>query len=139
MSNLDAVVIGAGPAGLAAAQQLASAGLRTLVLDKGDTIGAVWRGHYDRLHLHTPRAHSSLPGMPLPKAYGGYPSRTQFADYLEAYARRFDIKLVFGTAVDAVGVIVAPSGQLRQISLGARRVAELAGHFLSEDISRRAA
>lgn len=102
MSSPDAVVIGAGPAGLAAAQRLGGAGLQSIILDQGDAIGAVWRRHYDRLHLHTPRAHSGLPGLSMPKAYGRYPSRTQFVDYLESYARRFDLRPVFGTPVETV-------------------------------------
>ena len=102
MSSPNAIVIGAGPAGLAAAQCLAAAGLGTLILEKGDAVGAVWRRHYDRLHLHKPRSQSSLPGMSLPTAYGRYPSRTQFADYLTDYARRFGLRPVFGAMVEAV-------------------------------------
>jgi thioredoxin reductase len=98
----DAVVIGAGPAGLAAAQRLNASGLRSLILDKTDAVGAVWRRHYDRLHLHTPRAHSALPGLPIPAAYGRYPSRAQFVDYLEAYARKFNLNPTFNAPVGAV-------------------------------------
>ena len=102
MMGPDAVVIGAGPAGLAAAQRLRASGLRSVILDKGEAVGSVWRRHYDRLHLHTPRAHSSLPGLPLPAAYGRYPSRAQFVDYLEDYARRFDLNPTFNAPVAAV-------------------------------------
>jgi putative flavoprotein involved in K+ transport len=48
----DAIVIGAGPAGLAAAPMLKQAGAEVVVVDKADAIGASWRAHYDRLHLH---------------------------------------------------------------------------------------
>ena len=102
MQSPDAIVIGAGPAGLATAQCLRSAGLAPIILDQADAVGAAWRRHYDRLHLHTPRAHSSLPGMALPAAYGRYPSRAQFVAYLESYAERFDLRPIFGTQVEAV-------------------------------------
>jgi len=102
MSAADAVVIGAGPAGLATAQQLRAAGFKPIILDKADVVGAVWRRHYDRLHLHTPRSLSGLPGMPIPAAYGRYPSRAQFVAYLESYAKTFDLEPVFKTAVRAV-------------------------------------
>ncbi|QRP62734.1 hypothetical protein I6J77_11370 [Rhodanobacter sp. FDAARGOS 1247] len=46
-------------------------------LEKAATVASVWRGHYDRLHLHTDRGHSSLPGMPMPRGYPRYPSRAQ--------------------------------------------------------------
>ncbi|MGP0093615.1 MAG: NAD(P)-binding protein, partial [Xanthobacteraceae bacterium] len=75
MSSTEAVIIGAGPAGLASAQQLLAVGVRPLIFDKADAVGAVWRRHYDRLHLHTPRSLSALPGLPIPATYGRYPSR----------------------------------------------------------------
>ena len=102
MSAADAVVIGAGPAGLAAVQQLQAAGLKPIVFDKADAVGAVWRRHYDRLRLHTPRSLSGLPGLPMPASYGRYPSRAQFVEYLESYAAAFGIKPMFNTAVRAV-------------------------------------
>jgi cation diffusion facilitator CzcD-associated flavoprotein CzcO len=98
----DAVVIGAGPAGLAAAQRLNASGMKSLILDKTDAVGSVWRRHYERLHLHTPRVHSALPGLAIPSAYGRYPSRAQFVDYLESYARKFKLNPTFNAAVGAV-------------------------------------
>jgi cation diffusion facilitator CzcD-associated flavoprotein CzcO len=98
----DAVIVGAGPAGLAAAQRLQSRGLKPLLLEKADQVGAAWRRHYDRLHLHTPRIHSSLPGLPMPRAFGRYPSRAQFVEYLETYAERFGLKPAFSTRVESI-------------------------------------
>jgi cation diffusion facilitator CzcD-associated flavoprotein CzcO len=98
----DAVIIGAGPAGLAAAQRLNVSGLKSLILEKAEAVGAVWRRHYDRLHLHTPRIHSALPGLAIPSAYGRYPSRAQFVDYLESYAQKFNLKPTFNAPVAAV-------------------------------------
>jgi cation diffusion facilitator CzcD-associated flavoprotein CzcO len=71
-------------------------------LDKADAVGSVWRRHYDRLHLHTPRIHSSLPGLRIPSAYGRYPSRGQFVDYLESYAKTFKLTPAFNAPVAAV-------------------------------------
>jgi cation diffusion facilitator CzcD-associated flavoprotein CzcO len=98
----DAVIVGAGPAGLAAAQRLQGQGLKPLLLEKAEAVGSAWRRHYDRLHLHTPRLHSSLPGLAMPRAYGRYPSRQQFVDYLESYAARFKLKPTFGAPVGAI-------------------------------------
>jgi thioredoxin reductase len=102
MSAPAAIVIGAGPAGLASAQQLKAQGLEAVVLESAESVGASWRRHYDRLHLHTPRSISSLPGLALPSAFGRYPSRAQFVDYLETYAAKFSLEPRFGATVSAV-------------------------------------
>jgi cation diffusion facilitator CzcD-associated flavoprotein CzcO len=102
MENLDAVIIGGGPAGLATAASLQMHGLRAVILDSADKVGSVWRRHYDRLHLHTDRGHSGLPGLAMRVACGRYPSRSQFVEYPELYAMRFDIKPVFNANVRAV-------------------------------------
>src|SRR5437870_5552097 len=101
-STPDAIIIGAGPAGLACAATTRAAGLNVAVLEKAGTVGSVWRQHYDRLHLHTDRNHSGLPGLPMPRDYPTYPSRAQVVDYLENYAARFDIRPVFNAEVSRV-------------------------------------
>lgn len=102
MPRFDIVVIGAGPAGLACAASARAAGLTAIVLEREATVGAAWRRHYDRLHLHTDKAHSSLPGLPMPRDYPKYPSRTQFIAYLEEYASQFGIDPVLGFEVSSV-------------------------------------
>src|SRR5690348_3445478 len=99
MFTPDVIIVGAGPAGLACAVAMRTAGLSATVLEKAGTVGPVWRLHYDRLHLHTDRDHSGLPGMPMPRDYPSYPSRAQVVEYFEAYARRFDIRPHFNTNV----------------------------------------
>ena len=101
-NSVDAIIIGAGPAGLATAAALRARGLSAAILEKSDAVGAVWRRHYDRLHLHTDRSHSGLPGLSMPSAFGRYPSRAQVVEYLENYAAKFDLKPVFDAPVRAV-------------------------------------
>ena len=98
----DAVIVGAGPAGLATAHAFSALSLAAVVFDKADVVGAVWRRHYDRLHLHTPRLHSGLPGLPLPRVYGRYPSRANVVEYLEAYAARLAVRPTLSTPVSTV-------------------------------------
>jgi cation diffusion facilitator CzcD-associated flavoprotein CzcO len=100
--NPDAIVVGAGPAGLACAAMMKAGGLDVAVLEKADRVGAVWRRHYDRLHLHTDRKHSGLAGFAMPATYPLYPSRAQVVDYLERYTARFDVKPVFGATVSRI-------------------------------------
>ena len=96
---MDAIVIGAGPAGLAVGACLQRAGVPFLILEQADGVGATWHGHYDRLHLHTPKSLSALPYLPFPKSYLRYPSRAQMIAYLEEYADHFGLQPRFGQHV----------------------------------------
>jgi len=102
LQHPDAIIVGAGPAGLACAVTMRAAGLDVIVVEKADTVGAVWRRHYDRLHLHTDRKHSGLPGMDMPQTYPLYPTRGQLVEYLESYAARFDIRPVFNATASRI-------------------------------------
>lgn len=88
---LDVLVIGAGQAGLAMGYYLSRLGLRFELLEAGPAIGQVWRDRYDSLTLFTPSQYNDLPGMPFPKARDLYPTKDEVADYLAAYAERFEL------------------------------------------------
>lgn len=75
------------------------AGLEPILLERASCVGATWRTHYERLHLHTAKHHSALPYIPLPASYPTYPSRLQVIDYLEAYARQFQLKIHYNQNV----------------------------------------
>ena len=87
----DTLIIGAGPAGLAVAACLAQRGRRSLVIERADQLGASWRAHYERLHLHTVKEKSALPGLAFPAHYPRYVSRQGVVDYLSQYARHHAI------------------------------------------------
>ncbi|MGW7515236.1 flavin-containing monooxygenase [Streptomyces sp. NPDC054796] len=95
-------VIGAGPGGLATAAALRARGISTVVLEKSDSVGASWRAHYDRLHLHTTRRWSSLPGLPIPRSYGRWVARDDLVRYLESYAEYHQIEVATGVEVDSL-------------------------------------
>ncbi len=94
-----AIVIGAGPAGLAVGACLSRAGVPAVLLERADQVADSWRRHYDRLHLHTDARHSALPFVPMPEAYPRYVSRDQLVAYLEAYATRFRLDVRLGQDV----------------------------------------
>jgi putative flavoprotein involved in K+ transport len=95
-------VVGGGPGGLATAAALQQRGIRAVVLEKSPSVGATWRSHYDRLHLHTTRRWSALPGLPIPRSYGRWVARDDLVRYLEAYAEHHRIELAAGVEVDRI-------------------------------------
>jgi putative flavoprotein involved in K+ transport len=108
-------VIGAGPAGLASAAMLQRAGREVVVLERGE-IGAAWRTRYDRLHLHTVRWLSCLPGYRIPRSFGKWPARDRVIDYLRLYADRHGLEVRTGVEVtridrDGEGWTVTTSGE----------------------------
>ncbi|WP_046508742.1 flavin-containing monooxygenase, partial [Streptomyces odonnellii] len=101
-------VIGGGPGGLAVAAMLRRRGARAVVLEKSGAVGASWRGHYDRLRLHTTRRGSALPGLKMPRSFGRWVARADMVRYLEKYAELNRLEIV--TGVEVTRIEPAPDG-----------------------------
>ncbi len=101
-SQVDVVIVGAGPAGLAAACELQRRGLRIRMIDGADQVGEPWRRRHDALRLNTHRWCSSLPGLRIPSSAGAYPSRDAFVEYLERYERFLGVAIDWGVRVTAI-------------------------------------
>ena len=95
-------VIGGGPGGLAVAYALRARGVRAVVLERGERVGTSWRRHYDRLHLHTTRRLSSLPGLTMPRSFGRWVAKDDVVRYLEKYAEHHELEVVTGVEVSRV-------------------------------------
>ena len=117
--QLDAVVIGAGQAGLAAGHHLARADLRFEILEKGPRVGEIWRRRWDSLRLFTPAQHDGLPGRPFPAVRNTFPGKGEFADYLEDYAAALGLPVRTGVEVTRVSragggfAVETPAGTVR--------------------------
>jgi cation diffusion facilitator CzcD-associated flavoprotein CzcO len=109
--NTEVLVVGAGPAGLAVAATLKGKGRRPLVIEKSTQVGASWRNHYERLHLHTVKALSALPGLSFPDEAPRYVSRQGVVDYLAAYAAQAGIEPCFGE--EATTIVRESDGRWR--------------------------
>ena len=100
--RFETVIVGGGQAGLATGYHLARRGRPFVILDAGRRVGDPWRGRWDSLRLYTPGRYSGLPGMPFPADPWHYPTRDEVADYLEAYAARFQLPVRGGVRVDGL-------------------------------------
>src|SRR3954468_14044224 len=96
------IVVGGGAAGLSAAGALAWRGIEAVVLEGDAAIGGTWARRYDRLHLHTARQFSGLAHFPIPARYPRYLSRDQLVEYLQAYARHFNLRVLTGARVQKI-------------------------------------
>jgi len=99
-ARFQTVVVGGGQAGLAVGYHLARRGLPFVILDAHERIGGAWRKRWDSLRLFTPARYDGLPGMPFPGPAHSFPTKDEVADYLEAYATRFDLPVRTGVRVD---------------------------------------
>jgi putative flavoprotein involved in K+ transport len=92
----DVVIVGAGPAGLSAGAMLRERGRDATILEQGQRFAEPWRARYDRLHLHTIRWLSNLPGYRIPREFGRWVARDEFVGYLEQYAAHYRLEPRFG-------------------------------------------
>jgi cation diffusion facilitator CzcD-associated flavoprotein CzcO len=99
---MDAVVVGAGPAGLATSRALARRGIEHVVLERGPRVGHSWRQFYDSLVLHTGKHLSALPGLRFPASTPLFPTRADVVAYLDRYAAHFRLPVRTSAAVTTV-------------------------------------
>jgi putative flavoprotein involved in K+ transport len=98
--HFETIVIGAGQAGLSVGHHLARRGRSFLILEAGERVGDNWRNRYDSLRLYSPARYDGLPGWDVPLDAWAYPTKDEIADYLEAYAQRFELPVITGVRVE---------------------------------------
>ena len=98
----EAIVVGAGSAGLSASTALQKRGFETLTLESSDRIGASWRSRYEELRLNSWRAMSNLQGYRMPLSAGRHPTRDDFVAYLERYTAHHQLNVRFNTSLTGV-------------------------------------
>lgn len=102
MSERQAIVVGAGPAGVSAALALDDRSVDVLVVDRGSAVAPRWRERYDRLRLNTCRYLSHLPGRAFAKGTPMFPSRDQLITHVEHNVSESEIEVLLDTAIERV-------------------------------------
>jgi putative flavoprotein involved in K+ transport len=131
----DVIVIGGGQAGLAVGYYLRQRGLDFVILDANARVGDSWRNRWDSLRLFTPAKFDGIAGMKFPAPPNYFPTKDEMADYLEAYAARFDLPVRSGMRVSKLsrrdGLFVVEVG-FRELE--ARQVIVAMSNFQSQRV-----
>ncbi len=91
------LVIGAGPAGLAAIRSLKEAGLAVEAAERNADVGGQWlygaqsSAVYASTHLISSKATTAFSDFPMPQEWPAYPSRIQIEEYFKNYAKHFGL------------------------------------------------
>ena len=115
--RFETVIIGGGQAGLSVGYHLWRRDRPFVILDANERIGDSWRNRWDSLRLFTPARYSGLPGWPFPSPAWSFPTKDEMADYLEAYAARFDLPVRTGIRVEGL----SGEAELYVVAAGDRR------------------
>ena len=102
IERYETVIVGAGQAGLSVGYHLKKQGRSFVILDGSERIGDSWRKRWDSLRLYSPAFRDALPGMAFPAPKSAYPTKDEMGDYLEAYAKRFELPVHNGAVVDTL-------------------------------------
>jgi putative flavoprotein involved in K+ transport len=102
IEQVETIIVGGGQAGLAVGYYLAQLGRSFLILDANRRTGDSWRTRWDSLQLFTPAHLNALPGLAFPGPQDRCSTKDEMADYLEAYAARFDLPVRRGIRVEAI-------------------------------------
>ena len=101
--RIDTVVIGGGQAGLAVGRELQKRDRDFVILDACPRVGDAWRRRWDSLVMFTTARYCGLPGLRFPKRASSCPTKDEMADYLESYAKHFNLPLRTSTRVAHLG------------------------------------
>jgi len=97
---MKTIVIGGGQAGLSVGYHLVKRKQEVEILDANERVGDSWRNRWDSLRLFSPAKYDGLPGWRFPATGWSFPTKDEMADYLEAYAARFELPVRNGVRVE---------------------------------------
>jgi putative flavoprotein involved in K+ transport len=122
--HVQVLVVGGGQAGLAASYYLSRAQVPHLVLDAEGRVGDAWRRRWDSLELFSAACYSALPGLPFPGDPEHFPGKDEVADYLEGYARTFQLPIQGNTRATS----------LERVEGGYRVTTDTGGSYLGQQV-----
>ncbi len=101
-ADVEAVVIGAGQAGLSASWHLRRLGVEHVVLDGGSTAGGAWAHRWPTLAMATVNGVHDLPGTPLGAVDPRAPASAVVSAYFAGHEQRWHLPVLRPVRVTAV-------------------------------------
>jgi putative flavoprotein involved in K+ transport len=95
----DVIIVGAGQAGLMLAARLRQLNINTLVVEKSERVGDVWRKRYRSLKLHNDVCMNHFPYLPFPETWPVYLPKDKLADWFEFYAKAMELNVATSTTL----------------------------------------
>lgn len=89
----EVIIIGGGHSGLMLAARLGQLNVPTLVIEKTDRVGDVWRMRYKSLKLHNEICVNHFAYMSFPDTWPVYIPKDKFANWLEFYAESMEVNV----------------------------------------------
>ncbi len=89
----EVIVIGGGQSGLMMAARLGQLGIDTLVIEKTEHIGDVWRNRYHSLQLHNEICMNHFAYLPFPDTWPVFIPKDKLADWLAFYAEAMELNV----------------------------------------------
>src|ERR687895_974818 len=115
MHAYDAVVIGAGQAGLSASYHLRRLGIDHVVLDANERAGGAWQHRWDSLSMDDVHGVADLPDSPAP-GRGTAPANRVVPEWFADYEREHDLPVLRPVRVERV----TSEGELLVVGAGER-------------------
>ncbi|KPI41581.1 putative indole-3-pyruvate monooxygenase YUCCA4 [Cyphellophora attinorum] len=89
----EVLIIGGGQNGLALAARCQALGLDSLIIERNEEIGDVWKKRYEYLSLHFPHWADDLPYFTYPKHWPTYTPAQKQGKYMEWYASALELNV----------------------------------------------
>ena len=89
----EVVIIGGGQSGLMLAARLGQLNVSTLVVERTERVGDVWRNRYHSLQLHNEICMNHFAYLPFPDTWPVYIPKDKLADWLEFYAETMELNV----------------------------------------------
>ncbi|KAL4893491.1 hypothetical protein BDV59DRAFT_207605 [Aspergillus ambiguus] len=89
----EILIIGGGQNGLALAARCKALGMNSLIIERSEEVGDVWKKRYEYLSLHFPHWADDLPYFPYPKRWPTYTPAQKQGMYMQWYASALELNI----------------------------------------------